>query len=125
MLEQELTERITALENEVKALRGQKYEDMKQQAADAIVNKYRLDDSYQLLVESAGRHIQITDGDTLSDVTAAMEDELRTICQRAGKPEPAEPLGMVEAWAKRRADIAAADREFSKTIESKIYRGTV
>ncbi len=125
MLEQELTERITALENEVKALRGQKYEDMKQQAAERIADRYRLDDSYLLLLESASRHISIGDTDTLSDVTARLEEELKSVCKRAGKTEPADCLGMVEAWAKTRADIAASNVEFSKTIESKIYRGTV
>ncbi len=125
MNEQEMLARICALENEVKALRGQKYEDMKQQAADAIVNKYRLDDSYQLLLESAARHISVSSTDTLGDVTAAMEDELRAVCKRAGKPEPADSVGMITNWAQERARIEASDIEYSRNLVKLVFKGNV
>lgn len=125
MLEQELTERITALENEVKALRGQKYEDMKQQAAQRISDRYKLGDDYELLLESAQRHIEVGNTDTLSDVTARLEEELKSVCKRAGKPEPADCVGMIDAWAKTRADIAASDKEYARNLEKLVFKGNV
>lgn len=125
MNEIEMLQRIDALEREIVALKGQKYEDMKQQAAERISDRYKLSDDYELLLESAQRHIEVGDTDTLGDVTARLEDELKAVCKKAGKAAPADCLGMVEAWAKTRADIAAADRQFAKNIEGMIYRGTI
>lgn len=121
MNEIEMLQRIDALEREIVALKGQKYEDLKQQAAERISDRYKLGDDYELLLESAQRHIEVGDTDTLGDVTARLEDELRAVCKRAGKPEPADSVGMITNWAQERARVEASNVEFSKTIESKIY----
>ena len=125
MNEIEMLARISALENEIAAMKAAKYDNLKQQAAERITDRYRLDDSYLLLLESAQRHIEIADGDTLGDVTARLEEELKSVCKRAGKEEPADCVGMITNWAKERARVEASNVEFSKTIESKIYRGNV
>lgn len=125
MNEIEMLQRIDALEREIVALKGQKYEDMKQQAAERISDRYKLGDDYELLLESACRHIKVSDGDTLGDVTAAMESELKEICRKARKPEPADCVGMIDAWAKTRADIAASDKEYARSIEKLVFKGNV
>ena len=121
MNELEMTERITALENEIATMKAAKYDNLKQQAAERISDRYKLGDDYELLLESAQRHIEVGDTDTLSDVTARLEEELKSVCKRAGKPEPADSVGMITNWAQERERIEASNVEFSKTIESKIY----
>ena len=125
MNEIEMLARISALENEIATMKAAKYENLKQQAAERIIDRYKLGDDYELLLESAQRHIEVGDGDTLSDVTAAMEDELRAVCKRAGKPEPADSVGMITNWAQERARIEASDLQYSRDLERLIYKGNV
>ena len=121
MNEIEMLARISALENEIATMKAAKYENLKEQAAQRISDKYRLSDDYELLLESASRHISISDTDTLGDVTARLEEELKSVCKRAGKAEPADCVGMITNWAQERERIESSNVEFSKTIESKIY----
>lgn len=125
MNEIEMLQRIDALEREIVALKGQKYEDMKQQAAERIASKFRLSDDYELLLESASRHISISDTDTLGDVTARLEDELKAVCKRAGKAEPADSVGMITNWAQERARVEASDIEYSRNLEKLVFKGNV
>ena len=125
MNEIEMLQRIDALEREIVALKGQKYEDMKQQAAERISDRYKLGDDYELLLESAQRHIEVGDTDTLSDVTARLEEELKSVCKRAGKPEPADSVGMITNWAQERARVEASDIEYSRNLEKLVFKGNV
>ena len=125
MNEIEMLQRIDALEREIVALKGQKYEDMKQQAAERISDRYKLGDDYELLLESAQRHIEAGDTDTLSDVTARLEEELKSVCKRAGKPEPADSVGMITNWAQERARVEASDIEYARNIERLVFKGNV
>lgn len=125
MNELEMTERITALENEIATMKAAKYENLKEQAAQRITDRYRLDDSYLLLLESAQRHIEVGDTDTLSDVTARLEEELKSVCKRAGKPEPADSVGMITNWAQERARIEASNVEYSRNLEKLAFKGNV
>ncbi len=117
--------RISALENEIAAMKAAKYDNLKEQAAQRISDKYRLSDDYELLLESAQRHIEVGDGDTLSDVTTRLEEELKSVCKRAGKAAPASAVDMIQDWAQERARIEAADRLYSKNIERLVFKGNV
>lgn len=89
MGEFEMMQRIDALEKEVKALRGQKYDSMKQTAVDAICQKYpNLDDSFDMVFESACLHVQVEESDTQFDVNRKIEDEVRAICKKYKMEEP-------------------------------------
>ena len=125
MNEIEMLARISALENEIATMKAAKYDNLKEQAAQCIADKFRLDDSYLLLLESASGHLTLDESDSQLSVNRKLEDEFLSVCRRAHKPEPATPVGLVEAWAKTRADIAAADKEYARSIEKLVFKGNV
>jgi len=105
MNEIEMMQRLAALESEVKTLKKQKFEGMKQVAVEAIRRKYpnlNLDDRYELLFESACHHVEIKESDSQFDVTSKIEAELRNVCKKANIEEPTTGNAIVESYLKKR-----------------------
>lgn len=84
-------ERIAALEKENAMLRKQYSENFRQQAAEKLVEKYRLAEDYELFLENAMNKVVVNDGDTISEVADRMYDIIKDSCRRSGVEVPITP----------------------------------
>lgn len=122
MGENEMMQRIAALESKIKTLESQKYENMKQVAVDVIFRKYpNLDERYELLLETACLRTQIAETDTQFDVNRKIEEEFLSVCKKAKVEDPSNSTLDVHKWLedrqKKEADEAKNAEELKKYMK--------
>lgn len=122
MGENEMMQRMAALESKIKTLESQKYENMKQVAVDVILRKYpNLDERYELLIETACLRTQIAETDTQFDVNRKIEEEFLAVCKKAKVEDPSNSAHDVHKWLedrqKKEADEARNAEELKKYMK--------
>lgn len=123
MNETEMMQRLAALESEVKALKSQKFENMKQAAVDAIYRKYpNLDERYEMIMDYACHRVQVSETDTQFDVTSRIEEELKQACRKAQIDEPSDTTADIQRWFSKHQKQASDDQKFAEELAKHVAK---
>lgn len=120
MSEQEMMTEIQNLRNEVATLRKANNQQFREQAKDALIEHYRLDEGYEFHLDYAVSKVDVTEGDTLNSVIEKADTILKEVCRKSGKEVPMTPTeevqNYIEKVKRQQADDAAYAEEMKKSF---------
>lgn len=98
MTEFEMQAQIDALKKEVAELKGQRVDGMIAETTTEIINQYGLTDEYELYLDSACRHADISTADTKKEVKEKIMRELNRLCDRYNVERPMTNIERAQTW---------------------------
>ena len=98
MTEFEMQAQIDALKKELADLKGQRIDGMVAETTTEIIHEYGLPEEYELYLDSACRHADISTTDTKKEVKEKIMCELNRLCDRYHVERPMTHIERAQAW---------------------------
>jgi len=111
---------MNAMREELATLRQNRRDNLIQQAQDSLIEKYRIDDRYELILDYMKDKVQVGDKETLSDIIPRAEAFLKNASKRAGLKIPMTSAEIFEAWNKERLAQEDSDRRAADELKQQM-----
>ena len=112
-----MIQEIQNLRNEVATLRKANNQQFREQAKDALIEKFRLSDDYMFHLDYAVSKVEVTDGDTLNSVIQKADTILKDVCRKSGKEVPMTPTESIQDFCNRHKQEEADNAKYAEELK--------